>query len=42
MSYLSDNRQMRALSRDMGAVAGPLAPVIESVKTIPPLRTGPK
>lgn len=42
MSYLSDNRQMRALSRDMGAVAGPLAPVIELVKTIPPLRTGPK
>ena len=41
MSFLSDNRQMRALSRDLGAVSGPLSSVIESVKTIPPARTEP-
>ena len=35
MSFLSDNRSMRALSRDLGAVSGPLSSVIESVKTIP-------
>ena len=41
MSFLSDNRSMRALSRDLGAVSGPLSSVIESVKTIPPARTEP-
>ncbi|MFD1796550.1 GNAT family N-acetyltransferase [Paracoccus aurantiacus] len=35
MSFLSDNISMRALSRDLGAVSGPLAPVIDSIKTIP-------
>ena len=35
MSFLSDNRSMRALSRDLGAVSGPLSSVKESVKTIP-------
>lgn len=40
MSFLSDYRSMRALSRDLGAVSGPLAPVIDSVKTIP-ARGGP-
>ena len=41
MSFLSDNRSMRALSRDLGAVSGPLATVIESVKTIPPAQGTP-
>ena len=41
MSFLSDNRPMRALSRDLGAVPGPLSSVIESVKTIPPARVEP-
>ncbi|MBA4490646.1 GNAT family N-acetyltransferase [Paracoccus sp. S1E-3] len=42
MSFLSDNRSMRALSRDLGAVpAGPLSSVIESVKILPPARGEP-
>lgn len=41
MSFLSDNLPMRALSRDMGAVAGPLSTVIEAVKTIPPAQVHP-
>lgn len=36
MSFLGSNHSMRAIARDLGAVTDGFAPVIESVKVIPP------